>query len=158
VARWDARLADYATRLAAYDALPPATSEDDRFAALQAIEALVTTTLMPLPALASTLRGDLDTLHAAFVARRDAFAALPGTAFASVSAALAAVQGLLPITAFDPEPWDVETFGDRAVALVQDLRTASLGRRLRSPTAARPRRPSSTRTTRLPPHPPGSTR
>ena len=124
VARWDARLADYATRLTAYDTLPPATSEDDRFAALQAIEALVTTTLVPLPPLASTLRGDLDTLHAAFVARRDAFAAVPGTAFATVAAALAAVQGLLPITAFDPDPWDVEAFGDRAVAFVQDLRTA----------------------------------
>ncbi len=124
VDRWDARLAEYSAALAAYDALPLATPDQVRFSALQTVESLVTTTLEPLPATPATLRADIVAMHASFVARRDAFAALPSTNFASFSAALAAVQALLPVSAWESDPWDVEAFGDRAVAFVQDLQAA----------------------------------
>ena len=124
VDRWDARLSDYATQIAAYDVLPASTTEDVRFSTLQSIEALITTTLEPLPPLASTLRSDIDTMRTAFVNRRNAFAALGTTSLPTFSAALAAVQALMPISAWDADPWDVEVFGDRSVAFVEDLQTA----------------------------------
>ena len=66
---------------AAYDALPAATSDPDRFPALQAIEALVThLARCRLPPRCGHAAGQPDTLHASCLARRDAFAALPGTA------------------------------------------------------------------------------
>jgi hypothetical protein len=121
VTRWNARLTSYDTQIAAYDALPAGTQANARFAALQTAEALITTALEPLPALPAALRVDLDGMRAAFVAKRDAFAAIPGTGYATFGDALTAVEGLLPVSAFDPVPWDVTAFGDRAVAFAQDL-------------------------------------
>ena len=51
VDRWAHRLNDFDGQIAAYDALPPATPDDDRFRALQAAELLVAATLDPLPAI-----------------------------------------------------------------------------------------------------------
>ncbi|MEO8827575.1 hypothetical protein [Lapillicoccus sp.] len=130
VSRWDARLADYATQIAAYDALPLSTPEDARFAALQVAEALVATTLEPLPPLSLALRTDLDGMHTAFVNRRNAFAALPATNFVTFVDALTAVQTLLPISAWEPDPWDVDTFHGRAIAFVQDLQTTLIGQQV----------------------------
>ena len=47
VARLDAKLDEFDDRIAAYDALPAPTPDADRFAALQAAQALVTTALDP---------------------------------------------------------------------------------------------------------------
>ena len=127
VTRWNARLASYDTQIAAYDTLPAGTPANARFAALQTAEALITTALKPLPALPATLRADLDGMRAAFVAKRDALAAIPGTGYATFGDALTAVEALLPVSAFDPVPWDVTAFGDRAVAFAQDLFTVLTG-------------------------------
>ena len=82
---------------------------------------------MPLPPAPATLRAGLDALHASFLARRNAFASLASTAFAGVADAIAAVQALLPISAWDADPWDDTAYGDRAIAFAQDVWTALSG-------------------------------
>jgi hypothetical protein len=126
-ARWEARLADYDALIAAYDALPPATPADARFGALQTAEALIATALEPLPPLPATLRSDLDPRRKAFAERLDAFRAVTATGYTRFSDALAAVQALLPVSDFDPVPWDVDALEDRAVAFAQDLLTSLSG-------------------------------
>jgi hypothetical protein len=131
VARWHLRLVDYDARIAAYDLLPAATPDADRFARLQQAEAVVSTTHDPLPAAPATMRTALDAKRAAFAAARGQFQAVlaaPGNTFSGV---LNAVAALLPITAFDNEPFDLEPLRDRAVAFVERLDTA-VGGQLRT--------------------------
>lgn len=125
--RWDARLADFDAKVAAYDVLPLAAPDATRFAALQAAEALIVAVLDPLPALPATMRGALDGKKHAFVVKRDAFAAAVSVNYPSFVAALDAVQALLPASAFDATPFDLTSFGDRAVALAQQLFTSLNG-------------------------------
>jgi hypothetical protein len=127
VARWDARLSDFDARVAAYDALPAGTSDADRFQALRAAELDVVTQLEPLPPAPATLRAQLDAKRSAFATRRDQFAAVFASAGAKFTGFLAAVNALLPITAFDSQPFDLKSFGDRAVALASDLVTKLAG-------------------------------
>ncbi|HEY3726033.1 MAG TPA: hypothetical protein VGL51_02590 [Solirubrobacteraceae bacterium] len=125
--RWDQRLADFDTQLAAYDALPPATADVDRFKALQTAELLVAARLDPLPADPVTLRSDLDGKRATFAARRDEFQALLTAVLPTFSDALAAVQGLLPVTDFDSQPFDLSDAQNGAVTLAQDLQRILAG-------------------------------
>ncbi|MGF6812585.1 hypothetical protein OKW30_007802 [Paraburkholderia sp. Clong3] len=121
--RWNAKLLDFDAKITSYDALPAATSDDDRFKALLAAEADIDTQVEPLPPLPATLRGDLDAKRASFVARRDQFAAIrmmPGSTFGVF---LNAVAALLPVTQWDLQPFDLEPYTDRAVALANDLAT-----------------------------------
>ncbi len=119
--RWTARLADYDAAIAAYDALPGPTPDDARFAALQAAELLITTTLAPLPATPALLRSALDATRAAFAARLGQFTAVLQTGSTSFSGTLATLTGLLPVTDVDSAGFDVTDLGDLAVTLVQDL-------------------------------------
>jgi hypothetical protein len=125
--RWDARLAEFDTRITAYDALPATTAALDRFRALQGAETLVSTSLEPLPATPATLRSDLNALRAAFVMRRNAFAALLLTNDPRVSASFTAIDALLPVSAFDAQDFDITDIRDRAVIFAQDLVTTLTG-------------------------------
>jgi hypothetical protein len=119
--RWTARLADYDAAIAAYDALPAPTPDAARFAALQAAELLITTTLAPLPATPALLRSALDATRAAFATRLGQFTTVLQTGSASFSGTLATLTGLLPVTDVDSGGFDVTDLGDLAVTLVQDL-------------------------------------
>ena len=127
VDRWAHRLNDFDGQIAAYDALPPATPDDDRFRALQAAELLVAATLDPLPADPATLRADLDAKRAAFATRRDEFRALLTAPLPTFSAALAAVQALLPVSAFDSQPFDVSELEDGAITFAEDVQRVLAG-------------------------------
>jgi hypothetical protein len=125
VNRWNGKLADYDTSIAAYDALPAATADDIRFGALQTAETMITTTLIPLPATPALFRSALDTTRAAFSTRLGQFVAVQQTTSTSFAATLAALTALLPVTDVDSVGFDVTPLGDLAVLLVQDL-SASL--------------------------------
>jgi hypothetical protein len=58
--RWSATLADFDARIVAYDALPAATIDADRFKALRAAELLISTQPDPAPANPAALRATLD--------------------------------------------------------------------------------------------------
>jgi len=123
VTRWNAKLQDFDTKIAAYDALPAGTSDDNRFRALRAAEVDIATQVDPLPPLPATLRTQLHAKRAAFVARRDQFAAvriMAGTTFGPIRNAVAA---LLPVTQWDAQPFDLGPYTDRAVVLATDLAT-----------------------------------
>jgi hypothetical protein len=119
VVRWDNRLAEFQTRITAYDSLPLDTPDDVRLKALRTAELLVSTTLEPLPP--ATLRPALDHKRDVFTARRNDFADVLATTSSSFASTLAAVQALLPVSAFDAQPFDVSAFEDRAVTLAEDL-------------------------------------
>jgi hypothetical protein len=123
VTRWNAKLQDFDTKVAVYDALPAGTSDDQRFRALRAAEADIATQIDPLPPLPATLRTQLDAKRTAFVARRDQFAAvrmMAGTTFGPI---LNAVAALLPVTQWDAQPFDLGPYTDRTAVLATDLAT-----------------------------------
>jgi hypothetical protein len=124
---WDARLADVQAMLNAYDALPFATDNATRFAALQAAEARITVSLDPLPPDPGTLRTSLDTKRGAVATVRNAWAAIPTSGFATFAAALAAVQGAPSAAAFDPAPLDLTPYGDRALSVAGQVASALTG-------------------------------
>ncbi|HTY30751.1 hypothetical protein [Mycobacterium sp.] len=120
--RWQTRLTDYDAAITAYNNLPANTSDTDRFAALQAAETKISTTMEPLPATPAALRADLDTKRAAFATRRDGFAAAAATTAATTyTALLNQVRPLLPITQFDTTGFDLTPFEDRAIVIEEDL-------------------------------------
>jgi hypothetical protein len=121
VTRWDGKLTDVAAKLAAYNALPAGTSDDDRFKALRAAEFTVSTVAAPLPATPADLLAIVQTKIDDFTALRDQFDALTSTADPSFAHLIAAVEALLPITGFDSQPFDVSSFGDRAIVVAEDL-------------------------------------
>ena len=120
VTRWDQKLLDFKNALLAYDALPLGTSNDERYAALQAAELLVSSTLEPLPASPAQLRLDLNGKGNAFQNRRNDFASLldgAGTSFVTLFNSVAA----LPTAEFDSQPFEVSQFGDRAIIVSEDV-------------------------------------
>jgi hypothetical protein len=121
VARWDARRADYAAKLAAYNALPAGTTDADRFKALRAMELTVSTALVPLPATPADLLATVQGKQANFQAVRDQFHAIATTGDPSFANLFAAVKALLPISAYDTQPFDLDAFGDRVIVMAQDL-------------------------------------
>ena len=121
VSRWDGKLADFDARIAAYDALPAATPDNVRFAALDAAEIVLTTTLQPRPATPALLRTALDGVRATFAGRRGQFAAVRDTGSTLFGGVLAALAALLPVGDVDSAPFDITPLGDRAVRIVQDL-------------------------------------
>ena len=121
VTRWDARLADFDGRIAAYDALPAATGDADRFKALQAAELLIVATADPPPATPAALRALLDTKRSDFLTRRNGFAGVLTSAGTTFTGFLAAATALTPIAQFDRAPFDLAPFGDRAVVMAEDL-------------------------------------
>ncbi len=80
------KLADFDARIAAYDALPLATPDDERFKALRAAELVVSTTLDPRLPRPRALRAALNGKRDAFAQRATQFAdvlASPGSSFAA---------------------------------------------------------------------------
>jgi hypothetical protein len=118
--RWKRKLDDYTTAITAYDGLPVATSNADRFKALQAAEGLISVVLDPLPGTPANLRLALDGKHANFLTERDKFVAVLNGNNASFANTLQAAQAI-STTAFDSEAFDVTGFGDRAITLAQDI-------------------------------------
>lgn len=125
---WGKRLKDFDAQIVTYDGSPPAT-DAERFAALQAAEALIATALDPLPSKPEELRTALTGKRAAFAAVRDQFAAVLATNHASFHVALSAARALPPVGAFDPEPLELGDFEDRAVAFAERLATSVGGQR-----------------------------
>jgi len=69
----------------------------------------------------ATLRAALDGKRLALQNEHDAFADVLVTNHPTVTAALADVDSLLPIDAFDPAPFDLDPLRDGAVTFVEDL-------------------------------------
>ena len=123
-ARWEARLVDFDARVHAYDLLPGPTPADERFALLQQAESIVSTTLDPLPLDPADLRDALDDKRKAFDDRRKDLADVADGAAAGLADLLADVELLLPLTAFDGEPFSLTELEDRIVAFAAELATA----------------------------------
>ncbi len=121
VAGWDKRLSEFDALVTAYDALPEGTSEPDRFRALQAAEALVALKLEPLPAEPATLRKALTGMRASLATVRGTYEAAVTAAYASFHEALAAVQALPSIAAYNAAPLDLGPFEARALDVAAQL-------------------------------------
>src|SRR5262249_39862623 len=120
VTRWTDKDSKFNDALLAYDGLPPATSDPDRFAALQAAELLVSSVPDPLPATPAMLRASLTGKGLAFHNRLGQFGGLlssGGTSFASLLNSAAA----LSTAEFDSQPFDLSAFPDRTIIITQDL-------------------------------------
>ena len=121
VTSWGTRLADFDARIIAYDALPAATDDAERFKALHAAELLIVAQVDPPPATPAALRTLLDTKRADFQARHTGFATVLTSAGTTFTGFLTATNALLPIAQFDRTPFDLVPFGDRAVVMAEDL-------------------------------------
>jgi hypothetical protein len=123
VARWTQKLTDFNTALTAYDGLPAATSDADRFAALQAAELIVSTKLDPLPATPALMRVAVPAKGIALQNSLTLFQGIhnnAGRSFANLYASTTA----LSTTEFDAQPFDVSPVGDRAITITQDISRA----------------------------------
>ena len=126
VTRWKAKLTDFDAKITAYDLLPLATPDADRFALLQAAELDVLAALDPLPPLPATLRSDLNGRRATFLARLNQFSAILISNNSSFAAQLTAAEAIAT-TDLDPTTFDLKPFEDRAVTVAQDLATNLAG-------------------------------
>lgn len=123
VTRWNQKLTDFDNALIAYDALPAATSNADRFAALQAAELIVSSSLDPRPATPALMRAALPAKGNALQNRLGQFQAVQssaGSSFATLYSSTAA----LSTAEFDSQPFDVSPIGDRAITITQDISRA----------------------------------
>ena len=119
--RWNVRLTDYAVRSASYDALPAETPDEERYRLLRTIERLVSTEpILPSPQPAD-LRSQIEDKKVTFVSKLSELAALPELPVTTLSAHLAAVQAVLPLTSFDLEPFTATSFENSIVRFVADL-------------------------------------
>jgi hypothetical protein len=115
-------LAEADALIAAYDALPPATSDEDRFRLLQQIERLLTTKpTSPRPATPRQLRTIIRDRRRDFNTRLQALRDLATTSHTTLSGLLAEVGTLQPLTDFDPVGLDLTPLQDRAVTYAQEL-------------------------------------
>ncbi|MBT2226085.1 hypothetical protein [Nonomuraea sp. NEAU-A123] len=147
VAATAARLARTLARadalLAAYDALPRRTPDDERFRRLHEVEPLLTTTPDPDPPdRPDRFRNDIGRLRDTFARRQDDLEDIARTSRTSLSGLLDQVGDLLPLTGLDPAGLDLTPALDRVVAFGAELlsRTGALRAeitgRLASATAA----------------------
>ena len=95
VARWAQKLTDFNNALTAYDALLAATSDADRFAALQAAELMVSAALDPLPATPALMRAALPAKGTALQNRLAQFQALQNSAGSSFATLFSATTALI---------------------------------------------------------------
>ncbi len=113
-------MTDFNAALTAYAALPAATSDADRFTALEAAELLIRTSVDPRPAKPAFLLASLPAKKAALQARLAQFSAIlnnPDSAFVDLYNSVTA----LSVSEFDSQPFDVSAFGDRAVTITEDV-------------------------------------
>jgi glucan-binding YG repeat protein len=118
--RWTQKLTEFNNALAAYDALPTATSDADRFAALQAAELIVSSSLDPLPATPTLMRAALPAKETALQNRLAQFQAIQSSTDSSF-ATLYSSTIALSTAEFDSQPFDVSSIGDRAITITQDI-------------------------------------
>jgi len=138
VDRWTQKLSDFNAAILAYDNLPAATSDGDRFTALQAAEMLISSQLDPLPATPANLRSALvgpGGKRDAFQGRLNQFSAILGGTGTSFSALYNAVAAL-SVQEFDSQPFDINPIGDRAITVTEDIsrmltgQLAAIGKRV----------------------------
>jgi len=107
VASWNERLSRYDHAIDDYDALPNATREELRIAALRAAEILISTRLDPPdPLTAASYRNALDSKRSAFIDRRNALKELVDVPRSTYAKLLADAKLQLPLTPFDADPFD----------------------------------------------------
>jgi hypothetical protein len=128
VSRWTGKLATYDAQIAAYDALPAATTDTIRFQVLRLAELVIATTLDPLPAAPATLRIALNGKRNTFATRLTLFQAILGTGITSFATVLANTQAIAT-SDLDSTAFDLSSFGDRAIVFAQDLVTNLAGHR-----------------------------
>ena len=121
--RWQRRLDTFDTMLGDYDFLPPATTQEARFAMLAEIEALVAVlATSPLPATPAAYRAELDTARAEFDAKRTAFATVLDTSTPDLAALLAEIGHIsADANRFDTVKLDLEMDKDEIVRYAEDL-------------------------------------
>lgn len=113
--RWDANLAECDAMLARDDALPITATVEERIRVLILAEHAVSASATdPLPSDATAYRTEIDTQRSAFAARLTALRAVR-TENSTLSAAYAALAALLPLSAFDATPFEIDSIGDRVV-------------------------------------------
>ncbi|GAA0418485.1 hypothetical protein Acor_19480 [Acrocarpospora corrugata] len=122
--RWRARL-DRADAALAYDSALPSTATDPERVAvlLRADRELHATPTRPVPTDAEAFRAAIETARSSFAARLAGFEAVAEAA-TGVADALSRVAVLLPVDAFDAEPFPVGGFTERAIALCGDASQA----------------------------------
>ena len=120
ISGWIQKLTAFNTAMTAYGALPAATSDADRFAALQAAELNIASQADPLPATPALLQATVNARGSAFQTRLNQFQAILSTADPSFANLFNAIAGL-SVAEFDNEPFDLSTFPQRAVTITQDL-------------------------------------
>jgi hypothetical protein len=126
--RWDDKLADFDAKVAAYDALPIATSDADRMIALRIAEAVISTSADLTLSAAPALRLSLDAKRLAFATRLNGFAALPAAGGARFVDFYNAASALLPISDFDAKPFDLTPFIQRVWTAANDVARILQGR------------------------------
>jgi hypothetical protein len=135
VARWDERLAQFDALAAEYDGPTPPATDEGKFQLLRRAEALVSTAFATQPPQPNNLRAALNGKRNAFTTRLDDLRDLLDTPETTVAGLIGAVQVLLPLDAFDPEPFTTAEAEDRAVAFVGEL--AAVGHAVATALAAR---------------------
>jgi hypothetical protein len=119
VDRWKTSLDEYDAFMAAYAA---ATTDEDRFVALERAERRVSTTTTPRPASPSDLHATVQGKRQPFQQQRDQFVALYEAGVGSLSKLLADWRTLLqPIMAFDVVQPDLKPFDRKIHALAADV-------------------------------------
>jgi hypothetical protein len=129
VKRWDERLTEFGERLDAYDLLPGTAPADERFGLLRQAESLVSTVPEPLPPQPDDLRDALDLKGQAFEDRRDDLSDVAEGSAAGLSDLLADVAPLLPLTAFDSEPFELGELEDGVIVFARELTAVITGTR-----------------------------
>ncbi|MFA1548005.1 hypothetical protein [Actinomadura chokoriensis] len=121
-ARMARTLARAEALLAAYDALPKNTPNDERFRRLHEVEPLLTTTPDPAPPdRPDRFRNAIGHLRDTFAGRQDDLEGVARTGQKTLSGLLAKVLDLLPLTGIDPVGLDLTPVLDRVVAYGAEL-------------------------------------
>lgn len=135
--KWEQKLVDFATALAEYDALDPATADDKRFELLYRAERLVTTIPeSPQPPTPLEFRNKLNAKGAALDAKTDAFIDIINANHPKLADLLTAVSAELPIGDFDVDPLTITDQEDQVLLFAEELRnyaqliTADLAKRI----------------------------
>ena len=128
-AAWTRRLNDVDDRLAAYDALPAGTPDDERLAELARIESELLLVLPDPPATPAAGRTRLTAERDAFEARRDELLAIADGTIDALSDVLDAVAALGSLEPYDTVDVGVETAEQDAERLVSDVVAAVRGAR-----------------------------
>jgi hypothetical protein len=120
--RMTASLAAANAKIAAFDALPPSATTQQRFALLQQAERLLTTApTSPPPATPQQLRTIVVSRRTAFSNRLNALTAIGATTRTTLSGLMADVSAQLPITQFDATGLSLSPVQDAVVAFCADL-------------------------------------